>query len=850
MEGGKTMKMLKVLMILTCLLPAFLIGDIRVSKGWKYLSLSGVTIGVPLYLAMDAYNIAVGINGGTKGKIGVGIGIGLAEYLMISGSESQTVFHGGGVPLYLILNSPLSNSKWGDRYPLMFGLIAKIIPYGFGYFKDENLANRRSMPGLLPYFSLSGVLDWSFYYGAIFSLEMGYLHCQDLNLGISENKFYAGIGADLGFWKTRGTYTLHTPDIFITSSFTDTDGDGVLRAGDKGEIGVTLSNSANSKAVGGRLLVELISSDYSGLVKYPMKIKVPKVPANGKAKVRIPIEAIGGLPKGEMTFRLMYKGKSEWGESVEAMDEVSIKTEPRGGLAERPPYLEVKAFDIKDENGNGVFEAGEKARVRVVIKNSGKGDAYGVGIWVDGFFKSKVDRVSIIKRDEEIEREFEFRVPLKVKTGEKRIRLMVDAGEYSPEPVVVKFYTHALIPPSFNVVVRVDDDREGLSLGNGNGKIEPRETIELHVKVRNEGKGMAKGVKIEGEAESEGIRMVKSEDVLGNIVPGGELEGRLAFFVPYGYKGKDVKIGLKIKESTGLWTVKKEMRFPVGELTERSYVIKPTGEIQEGGEFRSVIKVEKERAGLPEVPLFQDPRRYALIIGVSNYMNVSKLPTPVNDARLMREMAVKIMGVKPGNLRYMENPTLAEMKKGLQWLKEQVRKGGMAIIYFSGHGAVDEEGNAYWLPVDADQSITYIPETAMRVDEIYKRFRGSRRVKVLVIGDVCYAGKGKGVMLAGAKPLVVVKEPKRGENYTVLLSSRADEISAYLEDVGYSVFTYALYKTLTTGDVLDRDGDGYLEVNEIRGYLEKKTEEYARRIGVRQEPVIEGLNLKLSQVVE
>ncbi len=836
-------KSLIVTMIL--LIPLFLSGYGYIGKGgWKNYIYEG-TIGYPL-LRMDV-GIARGI-GAKKHDLGIGVGIGLANLDQCIDKKNGGKVE-GLIPLYLKVMIPLSNIREKSGvyyYPSIFQLSASTSIFAIGGF-DSTTDHE------LSWVILNGSVEWQLTKVMALGIEGGFFSMKEKDTGLQRSNFYFGLklNAPLYYaWVPKDVVRIFPPQISIFSQITDTDGDGVLRAGDKGEIEVTLSNSANSKAVGGRLLVELISSDYSGLVKYPMKIKVPKVPANGEAKVRIPIEAIGGLPKGEMTFRLMYKGKAEWGESVEAMDEVSIKTEPRGGLAERPPYLEVKAFDIKDENGNGVFEAGEKARVRVVIKNSGKGDAYGVGIWVDGFFRSEVDRVSIIKRGEEIEREFEFRVPLKVKTGEKRIRLMVDAGEYSPEPVVVKFYTHALIPPSFNVVVRVDDDREGLSLGNGNGKIEPRETIELHVKVRNEGKGMAKGVKIEGEAESEGIRMVKSEDVLGNIVPGGELEGRLAFFVPYGYKGKDVKIGLKIKESTGLWTVKKEMRFPVGELTERSYVIKPTGEIQEGGEFRSVIKVEKERAGLPEVPLFQDPRRYALIIGVSNYMNVSKLPTPVNDARLMREMAVKIMGVKPGNLRYMENPTLAEMKKGLQWLKEQVRKGGMAIIYFSGHGAVDEEGNAYWLPVDADQSITYIPETAMRVDEIYKRFRGSRRVKVLVIGDVCYAGKGKGVMLAGAKPLVVVKEPKRGENYTVLLSSRADEISAYLEDVGYSVFTYALYKTLTTGDVLDRDGDGYLEVNEIRGYLEKKTEEYARRVGVRQEPVIEGLNLKLSQVVE
>jgi len=518
-----------------------------------------------------------------------------------------------------------------------------------------------------------------------------------------------------------------------------------------------------------------------------------------------------------------------------------------------PPFLEIKSFEVIDEDGDGVFSAGEDAYVKVKIENSGKGDANNVKLKLSGFIERSLS-IGKIRKGEIVSKEVYFRVPLGVETAKESIKLFVDAGDYSPEPITISLYTRAPIPPAFSVSVKVDDDKTGLSLGDGDGKIEPRETIELHVKIRNTGKGNANGVAVEVLPKDRRIKIVKSRDELGNLPSGAEVDGVVAFFIPSGYPKDKVPVEIKITENTGLWTVAEALEFDVGKVSSRKYEIKPEGVIAEGGKFTTTITVEgkeEEEKGLPEHPIFQNPNRLALLIGVGDYKKLPKLPCSINDARLMKEIVKKLMGVKDENLKYLENPTLAEMHKGFSWLitKARTKRRPWVLIYYSGHGATDINGEAYWLPVDADNNARYLPVTAMKVEEVYKKLQEIRDTEIVIIVDACYSGKGKSVMLADAKPLVVTKIKYPKGHYSLLLASRANEISTYL-DIGYSAFTYALYKTLTSGDILDNNEDGWLEISEIKSYLTKKTKELSAQKGIIQIPVIEGADTKLSQVME
>jgi len=200
------------------------------------------------------------------------------------------------------------------------------------------------------------------------------------------------------------------------------------------------------------------------------------------------------------------------------------KTSARA-FALKPPYLEITSVKLYDEDSDKLFEAGEKGKLVVKITNTGKGSAYNLRLKVSSPFFNKTIRISKIEPNQEITKEIIFKIPIRVKTRKVYVNVELDAGKYSPEPVKVAFTTKAPIPPKFKIAYKIDDDRVGESIGNSNGIIEPRETIELLITVKNTGKGGTKDVKV--KLSSYDVDIIKGTAKIGNLPPGASASGKL-----------------------------------------------------------------------------------------------------------------------------------------------------------------------------------------------------------------------------------------------------------------------------------------------------------------------------------
>jgi hypothetical protein len=91
----------------------------------------------------------------------------------------------------------------------------------------------------------------------------------------------------------------------------------------------------------------------------------------------------------------------------------------------------------------------------------------------------------------------------------------------------------------------------------------------------------------------------------------------------------------------------------------------------------------------------QSERRIALIIGNSSYKD-SPLVNPVNDARAMAE-ALRNFGFE---VIYGENLSQNDMKRNIRAFGEKIRKGGIGLFYYAGHG-IQVRGRNYLIPVGA-----------------------------------------------------------------------------------------------------------------------------------------------------
>lgn len=122
----------------------------------------------------------------------------------------------------------------------------------------------------------------------------------------------------------------------------------------------------------------------------------------------------------------------------------------------------------------------------------------------------------------------------------------------------------------------------------------------------------------------------------------------------------------------------------------------------------------------------------ALVIGASAYRDAPLL-NPVNDARDMT-VALKEVGFEiiPG-----ENLTQAQMKRAIAEFGQRIRRGGVGLFYFAGHGA-QVKGVNYLIPVGAEiEKELDIEVEAVELDRVLNEMREARNRLNIVILDAC-----------------------------------------------------------------------------------------------------------------
>lgn len=128
-------------------------------------------------------------------------------------------------------------------------------------------------------------------------------------------------------------------------------------------------------------------------------------------------------------------------------------------------------------------------------------------------------------------------------------------------------------------------------------------------------------------------------------------------------------------------------------------------------------------------------RYYALVIGNNEYQHLRDLRSAVGDA----ESVAAVLGRRYGfRTRVLTNANRYAILSALNDLREQLTSADNLLIYYAGHGVLDEVNNrGNWLPVDAEaeSSANWIPTTA--ITDVLNIMKARQ---VLVVVDSCYAG--------------------------------------------------------------------------------------------------------------
>jgi len=215
--------------------------------------------------------------------------------------------------------------------------------------------------------------------------------------------------------------------------------------------------------------------------------------------------------------------------------------------------------------------------------------------------------------------------------------------------------------------------------------------------------------------------------------------------------------------------------------------------------------------------------RLALIIANSEFddPNIARLVTPSRDAEALAQV-LSDPAIGGFEVTLLVNKTMLEVRRGIEHLYQRKKRGDLLLLYYSGHGAIDEQrGNLHLAVTDTEKE--YLGSTSVEAAFVCNQLDRSSSQRKVVILDCCHSG----AFARGAKALgssAGTQEAFAGSGYgrVILTASNAIEYAwegdEVLGEAARSVFTHFLVEGLQTG-AADRDGDGEISLDELYDYV-------------------------------
>jgi len=196
----------------------------------------------------------------------------------------------------------------------------------------------------------------------------------------------------------------------------------------------------------------------------------------------------------------------------------------------------------------------------------------------------------------------------------------------------------------------------------------------------------------------------------------------------------------------------------------------------------------------------------ALIIGNNEYQDKQgkwePLSTAVTDAREVAKLLKEQYGFT--DIKLLENATRRDVLFALEDLANKSLKNDNVLIYYAGHGFLDDETNkGFWVPVDADGSdhTTFLRNSTIR-DEVSSI--ASRVQHTLLISDSCFSGSllrtaSRGISESDYTEKYFEKVSNK-KSVQIMAAGGFEFVDDNYRESGHSPFTYFLINELKTNN--------------------------------------------------
>ncbi len=237
------------------------------------------------------------------------------------------------------------------------------------------------------------------------------------------------------------------------------------------------------------------------------------------------------------------------------------------------------------------------------------------------------------------------------------------------------------------------------------------------------------------------------------------------------------------------------------------------------------------------------PDDIAVIIGNADYTKQGRdIPDVVPayaDANAFRNYALTALGIREGNIIDLRDATGANLVEVFGsasshrgQLYDWVRRGQSRVyVYYAGHGAPGQDGNAYLVPADANAQ--RIELSGYPLDQLYRNLGQLPAAFVTVVLEACFSGNSQaGAVISNASPVFLkTKAPTIPRQLSVISAGSADQMASWEQDKSHGLFTKYYLKGMS-GEA-DRgkygNNDGQVEPAELERYLADTLTYFARR---------------------
>ncbi|MGQ0601444.1 MAG: caspase, EACC1-associated type [Anaerolineales bacterium] len=218
------------------------------------------------------------------------------------------------------------------------------------------------------------------------------------------------------------------------------------------------------------------------------------------------------------------------------------------------------------------------------------------------------------------------------------------------------------------------------------------------------------------------------------------------------------------------------------------------------------------------------PGKHALIIGNSHYEDptLAKLKAPEADVRGLAALLNDTAIGQFESVRAVIDESEAITRRAIANFFAQGKPNELLLLYFSGHGVLDDKGRLYLAAKDTQRDLPQA--TAIPAAFITDGMDSSRSRRQVLILDCCHSGAfARGARSAtGAKAITEMTFEGIGYGRAVLTATDATQYAwegeAVIGSAENSVFTHYMIEGLQSG-AADTDGDGEITLEELYDYI-------------------------------